>query len=228
MFITPPIGLMRAKAPPPIQFISSNWVVNAPANSPFISLSNILAGDIIVASAGKSGSGSGSPATVTGYTSIFSQSWTNIVQNSFMTAYKVAVGGETGITFNFPATGGWAIGAVFRNASAMANVQSQQNGIQTTIFPLGQHTESDTTSMAVLVGWLNVNATNNPGSITEPSGGYTLTTRADGATAGGSFQDRILSMWHRTYDNRGVQNPQYSKSNFDSSDNAFSNMVLSI
>lgn len=226
MFLIPPPGLVRKKGIAPIELIDANSIVNGPT-SPFLALSNIQAGDIIVGAGAKSGSGSGVQPTMTGFTYLFGNVWTAIVQNTFRSGYKVAVGGETGIQFGFGNTSTWCVGAVFRNAAAAVNNQSTNGGTVTTIFPLGSHTESDDTSMSVLFGWMNVNSTFNPGSITEPSG-YSLTARALGSDAGGSFQDRILSLWHRPYANLGGQNPQWVKSNFDSSDYAYTNAKLTI
>jgi hypothetical protein len=227
VFAMPPMGLTGNKGVKPIEFISAAaFTLDDGGNQNVtLPLSGAQFGDIIVSAGGFSGSGSGAYPSLTGATFSLQRIWTGIVQNTWSSGYRVAeaVYGTASQGFGFNNVINWGAAAVFRNATSHVVNSGTSNGNQTNIFPLGSHTESDDTSMSVLFGWMNVNATNNPGTITEPSG-YTLAARAQSVNS--SYYDRILSIWYRPYDNRGAQSPQWSKSNFDSSDSLYVNARL--
>lgn len=229
MFLTPPIGLIRKKVvppPPAITLVDAGFAqhTGGSANVVVTGLTGVLAGDIIVCAIGHSGTINGLPSA-SGFTDIFKQQWSSNAAGAF---YKVAVGGETSATMtanapNFEPKFGVAM--VFRNAASLTHHNGANSQGSFSPRPLGSQTESDATSMSIIFNWHNRTGTSDANISVEPVG-YTLATRADGASLGGSYQDRILSAWYRTYDNRGAQSPEYSFTPSDFHDSWYSNSRL--
>jgi hypothetical protein len=187
-----------------------------------------LAGDIIVVGGGHSGTVNGVP-TLAGFNNLYVTQFTGFSQNSFGSWYKTAVGGETSSTIQFNASGTdgkLGVAMVFRNASIVTFNSFDQDQGSFVIRPLGTHNESDSTSMSVLIGWLNRQGVGNDATIVTEPVDYSIGARMDGASIGGSTSDWILTGWHRTYANRGSQSPNYEIALSDGHDHISSNSSL--
>lgn len=231
MHIIPPIGLIRKKGPPPIVLVDAGFAQHTGGSNDVVvtGLSGILAGDIIACAICSSGSVFGVPSAA-GFTDIFKVFYTGDSQNGFGSFYKVAAGGETSVTMTANAASSdpkFGVAMVFRNAASLSTDDSGQQTGSASPRSLGSHTESDSTSMSLVFGWLNRQFFTDATISVEPVG-YTLAARADGSALGAGTQDRILSAWYRPYANLGAQSSQFSFTPSDSHDTIFSKSHLAI
>lgn len=220
---TLPIGYARRKIDPievvgvESNYVASGFGVNVPVPN------GRQSGDLIVACGG--GSQDTAILGASGYTALFLSNFSGITTNHFGVVYKTSDGTETSVDLGFQGSVNAKFGIAMVLRNAVTNPIQYTNANQpnsSSPLVIGSHTESDSTSLALLFAWVNQSGSTNSDVTAEPSGGYTLAARVDGNV--GSDPDRILSCWYRRYANRGIQQPTYSVSPAGSNDAAFADI----